>query len=151
MPLSACCGPREVMDAWPPSTGEAIHTSTFLGHPLCCAAGLAFLSVLEADDLAGRARRLGDHALECLTSALEGCEHVVEVRGRGLMLGVELRGSGGAGRGAEVAARALERGLIVLPAGRGGEVVELTPPATLAREELESGLRILAGVLRSAG
>lgn len=151
MPLSACCGPREVMDAWPPSTGEAIHTSTFLGHPVCCAAGVAFLSVLEADDLAGRAGRLGDHALEYLTAVLDGCEQVVDVRGRGLMLGVELRGHGGAAPGAQVAARALERGLIVLPAGRSGEVVELTPPATLTRKELESGLRILAEVIRSAG
>ncbi|MDE2796096.1 MAG: aspartate aminotransferase family protein [Gemmatimonadota bacterium] len=151
MPLSACCGPREVMDAWPPSTGEAIHTGTFLGHPLSCVAGLAFLAVLEADDLAGRAGRLGTHALDYLTAALEGCERVLEVRGRGLMLGVELRGRGGPAPGGEVAGRALDRGLIVLPAGRSGEVVELTPPATLTRKELESGLRILAGVIRSAG
>ena len=151
MPLSACCGPREVMDAWPPSTGEAIHTSTFLGHPLSCAAGLAFLTVLEAHDLAGRARRLGDHALGYLKAELDGCEQVAEVRGRGLMLGVELRQRGGAAPGAEAAARALEEGLIVLPAGTAGEVVELTPPATLARSELERGLQIVVGAIRSAG
>ena len=151
MPLSACCGPRDVMDAWPRSTGEAIHTSTFLGHPLSCAAGLGFLAVLEADDLAGRARRLGDYALGYLEAELGGCERVVEVRGRGLMLGVELRRRGGAAPGAEVAARALEQGLIVLPAGAAGEVVELTPPATLTRGQLERGLRILVGVIRSAG
>ena len=151
MPLSACCGPRSVMDAWPPSTGEAIHTSTFLGHPLSCAGGLAFLAVLEADDLSGRARRLGDHALGYLKSELDGCEQVAEVRGRGLMLGVELRGRGDAGPGTEVAARALDRGLIVLPAGAGGEVVELTPPATLTRSELEAGLEVLVGVIGSAG
>ena len=91
MPLSACCGPREVMDAWPPSTGEAIHTSTFLGHPLSCAGGLAFLAVLDANDLAGCARRLGEHALRYLRAELDGCEQVTEVRGRGLMLGIELR------------------------------------------------------------
>lgn len=151
MPLSACCGPREVMDAWPPSTGEAIHTSTFLGHPLSCAGGLGFLNVLEAHDLAGCARRLGDHALGYLRAELDGCERVTEVRGRGLMLGVELRQHGGAAPGAEAAARALEEGLIVLPAGAAGEVVELTPPATLTRGELERGLRILVGVIRSAG
>ena len=174
MPLSACCGPAEVMDAWPPSTGEAIHTSTFLGHPLSCAAGLGFLEALEEDDLAGRAERLGSWALDYLRAALEGDERVREVRGRGLMLGVELAGragtpevaadhapdgSGGgtpdfpqdlsAGRtpdpppGVEVAARALERGVIVLPAGEDGSVVELTPPATISRDDLEKGLETL--------
>lgn len=151
MPLSACCGPRKVMDAWPPSTGEAIHTSTFLGHPLSCAGGLGFLAVLEAHDLAERARRLGRCALGYLQAELDGCELVVAMRGRGLMLGVELRRRGGAAPGAAVASRALEEGLIVLPAGATGEVVELTPPATLTREELKSGLEILVGVIRSAG
>ena len=148
MPLSACCGPRVVMDAWPPSTGEAIHTSTFLGHPLSCAGGLAFLSVLEAEDLVGRARRLGEHALAYLKAELAGSERVVEVRGRGLMLGVELRTRGGEAPAAAVTARALDRRLIVLPAGRCGEVVELTPPATLTREELDNGLSILVSAIR---
>ena len=148
MPLSACCGPRVVMDAWPPSTGEAIHTSTFLGHPLSCAGGLGFLAVLEAEDLVGRARRLGEHALAYLKAELAGSERVVEVRGRGLMLGVELRTRGGEAPAAAVTARALDRGLIVLPAGRCGEVVELTPPATLTREELDNGLSILVSAIR---
>ena len=151
MPLSACCGPREVMDAWPPSTGEAIHTSTFLGHPLSCAGGLAFLAVLERDDLAGRAGRLGARAIGHLEAELHDCDQVVEVRGRGLMLGVELRRRTGGAPGARVAARALEEGLIVLPAGAAGEVVEMTPPATLTRGELRSGLKILTEAIRSAG
>ena len=151
MPLSACCGPHSVMDAWPPSTGEAIHTSTFLGHPLGCAGGLGFLAVLEGEDLAGRAKRLGDHALRCLRAGLDGCDRVVEVRGRGLMLGIELRPYREGAPGADVAARALEKGLIVLPAGEAGEVVELTPAATLTRGELEIGVEILVGAVRSAG
>lgn len=151
MPLSACCGPPQVMDAWPPSTGEAIHTSTFLGHPLSCAAGLGFFAALEADGLAERARRLGDRAIGFLARELGGQEDVVEVRGRGLMLGVELaRRAGGAAPAAEVAERALALGLIALPAGEDGNVVELTPPATLAGAELEKGLGILVRAIRSA-
>ena len=150
MPLSACFGPATVMDAWPPSTGEAIHTSTFLGHPLSCAGGLGFLAAVEADDLVARARRLGERALDYLVANLDGCDRVAAVRGRGLMLGVELRARVGepAAVGAVVAERALERGLIVLPAGEGGDVVELTPPATLTSEELERGLEILVAVIR---
>ena len=145
MPLSACVGPARVMDAWPPSSGEAIHTSTFLGHPVCCAAGLGFLEAMQSEDLVARAARLGALALDHLTAALGGSEEVVEIRGRGLMLGVELHG-----RGAARAVRhALGRGLLLLPAGEHGEVVELTPPATLTRDELAEGLAILVEAIRT--
>ena len=169
MPLSACSGPREVMDAWPPSSGEAVHTSTFQGHPLGCAAGLGFLAALQAEDLTGRARRQGAAALDYLKARLAGCEEVREVRGRGLMLGVEMRvpvsatadaagaptdaGSAADARDADmgtataVAKSALDRGLIVLPAGGRGEVVELTPPATISDEELEAGLEVLVSAI----
>ena len=131
MPLSACCGPAAVLDAWPPSGGEAIHTGTFLGHPVSCAAGLGFLEALAAEDLAGRSARLGEQAMGYLTAALEGCEQVVAVRGQGLMLGIELRpkqetltqaseGTESEGTATAVVARALKRGLIVLPAGDRG-------------------------------
>ncbi len=148
MPLSACCGPAEVMDAWPPSTGEAIHTSTFMGHPLSCAGGLGFLAAMAGGDLVGRARRLGARALAYLTAALDGCDAVAAVRGRGLMLGVELSMQARAAPAARVADRALAQGLIVLPAGERAEVVELTPPATITREELEKGLAILVAAIR---
>ncbi len=151
LPLAACSGSAAVMDAWPPSTGEAIHTSTFLGHPLGCAAGLGFLEALETDRLADRARKLGRRALEILRGELDGRDGVAEVRGRGLMLGVELDDEGGGAPGAVVAQRALELGLIAMPAGESGEVVELTPPAVLAHDELEEGLEILVRAIRSAG
>lgn len=147
MPLSACCGAAHVMDAWPATTGEAIHTSTFLGNPMSCAGGLGFLEALAEDDIVGRARRLGGEALAYLSEALAGCDRVVSVRGRGLMLGIELREHDGP----EVTGRALERGLIVLPAGERGEVVELTPPALLTAEELQAGLEILVAAIRATG
>lgn len=151
MPLSACCGPHEVMDAWPLSSGEAIHTSTFLGHPLSCAGGLSFLELLRSEDLPARAQRLGDLALDQLAEKLGAGDGVVDVRGRGLMLGVELEPGRVASPAAVVAERARRRGLIVLPAGEWGEVVELTPPATLTEAELEDGLGILVAAIRSRG
>ncbi|MEE8148496.1 MAG: aspartate aminotransferase family protein, partial [Longimicrobiales bacterium] len=69
LPLSACLGSREVMDAWPESGGEALHTSTFLGHPLSCATALAFLDVLEEENLAARAFDLGDRIVGRLNEA----------------------------------------------------------------------------------
>lgn len=128
LPLSACVGPASVMDAWPESAGEALHTSTFLGHPLACASALAFLEVLEKEDLPGRARRAGERFLGYLEEALSDAPGVRDIRGRGLLLGVELDQ---AEAGARTAASALGEGLLVLPAGERGEVVELTPPALI--------------------
>ena len=141
MPLSACCGPARVMDAWPPSSGEAVHTSTFLGHPLACAAGLGFLEALETERLAAKAAELGRDALSFLASALpEG----VSARGRGLMIGL------GPVPAAAVTARALDDGVIALPAGAAGDVVQITPPAVVPPDELRRGLEIIAATVRSA-
>lgn len=152
LPLSACLGPPEVMDAWPPSQGEAIHTSTFLGHPLACAGGMAMLDLLEKEDLVERSRRHGQALLEDLRSELEGVPHVGEVRGRGLFLGIELVKPGSlypmAGGAARVAEEALKRGILLLPAGAEGHVVELSPPLVLSREQREWVVPELAGRVR---
>jgi 4-aminobutyrate aminotransferase-like enzyme len=145
LPLSACAGPAAVMDAWPPSSGEALHTSTFLGHPLACASGLAFLEVLEEEGLADRARRMGRGLLGELEEALEGVEAVRDLRGRGLFLGIELPAPG---MGVEVAEAALRRGLLVLAAGDGGEVVELAPPLVLDEEQGQVAATLLGEAVR---
>jgi 4-aminobutyrate aminotransferase-like enzyme len=145
LPLSACVGPASVMDAWPESPGEALHTSTFLGHPLACAAALAFLEVLEKEDLPGRAGRAGKRFLGYLEEGVGELPLVREIRGRGLLLGIELDQ---AGAGARAAAAALREGLLVLPAGEQGEVVELTPSALIGDELLRWAAGALARALR---
>jgi 4-aminobutyrate aminotransferase-like enzyme len=155
-PLSACAGPARVMNAWPPSPGEALHTSTFLGHPVSCAASLAFLERLRDDDVAGRARERGARLRAMLEEALGAAPGVGEVRGLGLMLGVELvDGDAGSepadGRAAEVAVRALAEGVLVLPAGDRSHVVELTPPVTLTDEQMEAAVDVLARAVREVG
>lgn len=141
LPLSACIGPRQTMDAWPASDGEAIHTSTFLGNPLACAAGLAVLDELTRGTLLDQSRLMGERLLVGLGEVLAGTRGVREVRGRGLFIGVDLvepsTGEpfrGGAGR---VAVRALQNGILVLPAGAQGEVVELSPPLVITKEQLD--------------
>ncbi len=146
LPLSACVGPRKVMDAWPPSRGEALHTSTFLGHPLACAAGVAFMEEVDARALVDRADALGDALLGDLRDALAGAPGVVEVRGRGLFVGIEL---GTAQAGVAVTSAALTEGLLVLPAGERGEVVELTPPAVLTRGQAAWGVEALVRVVET--
>lgn len=144
LPLSACVARRAVMDAWPASPGEALHTSTFLGHPLACAAGIAVLREV-AHGLPDRAEVLGRRLLESLREGLSGVPIVRDVRGLGLLIGVEVA----PGRGPRVAAEALRRGLMVLPAGDDGEVVELSPPAVLTEEQEAWAVRELIEILKA--
>ena len=151
LPVSACLGPAGVMDAWPPSPGEALHTSTFLGHPLGCAAALAVLDLL-AEGLPARAAEVGERLKGALAAALQGAPGVGEVRGAGLLVGVELAqapsGAPLSGGASEVAEAALAEGLLVLPSGELGHVVELAPSAFLTDDQVEVAVRVLARVIR---
>ena len=153
LPLSACLGSREVMDAWPESGGEALHTSTFLGHPLSCATALAFLDVLEKEKLVRRSLDLGERIVGRLDESLSTLPGVGRVRGRGLLIGIELcseEGGPAPGRGARVAEAALSQGLLVLPAGRQGEVVEIAPPAVTSDAQVDFGITCLVETIREA-
>lgn len=152
LPLSACVGSREVMDAWPLSTGEAIHTSTFLGHPLACVAGTALLRELESQALVGRSRTLGEDLLKGLQEALGGVSGVLDVRGRGLFLGIEFGDPDTLepldGAAVKIAQEALRRGILVLPAGRQGHVLELSPPLVITRDQTDWAIPMLVGIIR---
>ncbi len=145
MPLSACLGRAEVMEAWPTSRGEALHTQTFLGHPASCAAGLAALRVIERDGLVARAARVGARALSRLRSDLADLTDQLEVRGLGLMIGIACARPDWALRAVDVA---LDRGVIALPSGPGGGVISITPPLSIAEELLDHGLSVLIDILR---
>jgi 4-aminobutyrate aminotransferase/(S)-3-amino-2-methylpropionate transaminase len=144
MPISACVGRAEVMDAWPRSGGEALHTWTFLGHPPGCAAALASIALLEAGKLPERAAEVGAHALSRLTELLENRDNIVDVRGRGLLIAFECTSAELANR---ACAAALEAGVIALPSGDDGRVVTITPPLTIAVEVLDDALVRLVGSL----
>jgi 4-aminobutyrate aminotransferase-like enzyme len=141
MPISACLGRRPVMVAWPASRGEALRTQTFLGHPPGCAAALASLAVLEEEKLVERAAETGARALARLARQLSGRPGIVDVRGRGLLLGVECDSGE---RVAGACRRALARGVIALASGDAGEVVSITPPLCIEPELLEGALDVLA-------
>lgn len=141
LPLAAVLGDRETFAAWA-GTGEALHASTFVAHPLACAAALACLDVIVERRLAERARRLGEVVARRVADWPERFAAVVEVRGRGLLWGVELVA------GAAAVAAARERGLLLLAAGPAGQVIELLPPLTITRRQLDAALAILEDVLR---
>jgi 4-aminobutyrate aminotransferase/(S)-3-amino-2-methylpropionate transaminase len=139
-PLSACLGRLEVMEAWPASTGEALHTQTFLGNPPGCAAALAAIRVLEEEKLVERAAESGARALAQLRERLAGRAGVADVRGLGLLLAVECDD---ARRAAGAVAEALRRGVIVLASGDDGRVLAITPPLSIEDEALELALGVL--------
>jgi 4-aminobutyrate aminotransferase/(S)-3-amino-2-methylpropionate transaminase len=137
MPLSACVGRAAVMDAWPESSGEALHTQTFLGHPPSCAAGLASLAVLDEEKLVARSAETGARALAFLAQTAPGVPGIRSVRGAGLMIGIECDT---AERAHRAVSGALARGVILLPGGDDGRTLTVTPPLSIDPDALLLGL-----------
>jgi 4-aminobutyrate aminotransferase-like enzyme len=138
LPIAAVLGRRSLFRCWE-TEGEALHTATFVANPVACAAALAVLDVIEEEDLAARAARMGEWVANRL-SKWPG----VAVRGRGLLWGIELPS-------AEIAKRwtvaALARGIILLAGGPEGRVAQIVPPLNIPEELLETALEILEETL----
>ncbi len=142
-PISAAVARPSVMDAWPRSTGEALHTSTYLGNPMGCAAALATIDELERLALPAQARELGE-LIEKRLDALLDHPAVVAKRGRGAMWGLQMRSAEEADR---VVKAALARGVILLQAGLHGEVLSITPPLVISPLQLHRALELIKEVL----
>ena len=127
------------MDAWPPSTGEALHTSTYLGNPLGCAAALATIDELERRALPARAQRLGVQLGERLAQ-LRSHAAVTDVRGRGLLWGVQLTDAATANAAMTAS---LARGVIFLQSGTDGDTISISPPLVIGEEQLLHAIDVL--------
>jgi 4-aminobutyrate aminotransferase len=141
-PISAIIGRRDLMEAWPPGA----HGSTFGGNPVSCAAALATLDVVEREGLADRAARLGEGVLGRLQESVAPNPGVAEVRGVGLMVGVEFGPDGDRRTPKErqeaVRLACLEREVLVLSCGGDDEVIRLIPPLTILQDDLDRGLSV---------
>jgi len=145
-PISACVGKTEVMDAWPESEGEAIHTSTFLGNPMGCALALASIQFWREGHWEEQLAGISEVWMDAL-SVLTEMDAVQDVRGQGLLFGVELKDPGAA---ATLIEPALREGLILLPAGEQGKVLSIKPSVVHTPEEaayVKAALRRLIGKL----
>jgi 4-aminobutyrate aminotransferase-like enzyme len=144
VPIAAVLGRRDLFRCWE-TPGEALHTATFLANPLACAASLAVLDVLEEERLPERAATLAP-AVGRRLAALRDAAAVVDVRGRGLLWGIELATS-------ELAkawtAEARDRGVLLLAGGPEGRVAQIVPPLTITEPQLEAALTILAEALNA--
>jgi 4-aminobutyrate aminotransferase-like enzyme len=126
------------MDAWPRSTGEALHTSTTLGNPLGCAMALASIAEHLKDETRLLARRAGRELRQSLLSL--DSPSIGDVRGVGALLGVELVKPDGSPHGALAAAimrRGLQDGLILLGGGPSGAVLSFAPPFGVSGLEVD--------------
>ena len=143
MPLGAMIARAELLETW----GPGAHGSTYGGNPVACAAALATIELLE-NGLIDNARVRGDQAqagLRALAARLPGL--VTDVRGKGLMIGIEFDTSEHA---EEVQWACFERGLLVLECGKSS--VRMSPALTVTEAEMVTALRIFGeAVARVAG
>lgn len=140
-PLSACVGRADIINAWPRSTGEALHTSTFLGNPLGCAMALASLNEWQNSAKWSPQLRNLEQKLRAAFLPLAGNKSVIgNVRGRGALWGLEFikpDHSPFPEACAEVMNHMLTKGLIMLAGGRHHNVLTLSPPFILNEEEIQ--------------
>ncbi len=154
-PLSACVGRADLMDAaWPSSQGEAIHTSTFLGHPVGCAMALAQIKEIQRRGLVARSAELGRHLLAKLSSlAATTCAFRLNARGLGLLAGLELLrpdSTPATEASLRLIKELLARGFIFLPEGEHANVLSFTPPLTISQRQLDSAVGAVADALLAA-
>lgn len=151
-PISVCLGSPRVMKAWPSSDGEAIHTSTFLGNPLGCAMAVAALGEMKRLNLANRSESLGKSWLKDLQTRIGAHPNVGDIRGRGLMIGIELVKDRvtrlpDARRASDLVTRALGKRLILLSGGVDRNVITLLPPLTISLNELKRATQLIKELL----
>ncbi|WP_293786265.1 aspartate aminotransferase family protein [uncultured Aeromicrobium sp.] len=141
LPLSALVARSSLMDRW----DAGAHGGTYGGNPLSCAAALAVIDVLHEGALEN-ARSVGSLLRDGIADLLESCPIRTDVRGHGVMIGIEFRDEEHQPATASVAAlvaAARERGLLLLSCGVDKNVLRLMPPTTLTEQEARRSLEIL--------
>lgn len=149
MPISAVIGRADVMDSYP----EGGLGYTLSGHTLSAIAALATLKVIERDNLIERARDLGSYIIKRLREMSEQFEIIGDVRGKGLLIGVEIvrdkvKKTPDKPRTLKILWRAWEKGLILLAVGKYGNVVRIAPPLNIPREVVDKALEIIEESIR---
>ncbi len=138
VPIGACLARGAAAEVFKPGN----HGSTFGGNPLACAAALATLAVIEEDGLVQRAAEIGEFLRSGLHQALHGVAGYVEVRGLGLMVGIQLDRACG-----DLVKMALERGLLINVTA--DKVVRLLPPLIMQRDEAQQLVDALAVLIKA--
>ena len=149
VPLAAVTTRREIADALTRRT----HFNTFGGNPVSMAAGMAVLEVIDEEGLQENARQVGGRLLRGLRRLQEGHRLIGEVRGLGLMLGVQLVSDRGPATAEtlEVLELAREMGVLMGKGGLDGNVLRIKPPLCITAEDVDFALDVLDRAIARAG
>lgn len=142
MPLSGFITRKDISSKWAPGR----HGNTYGGNPVSCAASLATIEVLEEEKLVERSASLGKKVMDRLKDFAKDKPYIGEVRGLGLMIGIEFNDEHGHPSkeiAEKVNQRCFENKLLVLTCGNHGQVLRLIPPLNMSDEEADKGLTIL--------
>lgn len=137
-PVGACLAHGAAADVLAPGT----HGSTFGGNPLACRVGLTVLETMLETGISDKAAQMGQYLLEQFAAKLEGIEGVKDIRGKGLMIGIELDRDC-----PELVAQALEQKLLINVTA--GNTVRLLPPLTLEQTEADQIVTIVSDLVRN--
>jgi 4-aminobutyrate aminotransferase len=150
LPLSAIVASRALMERW----GLGAHGTTFGGNPVSCAAGVAVLETIADEGLVANSAARGEQLMTGLRALAAGNSRIGEVRGKGLMIGVDFvrdhatREPDGA-MGDAVIARCADEGLLILTCGPAHNVVRWVAPLNATADEIDEGLGIFGRVLEA--
>lgn len=145
-PLSAVCSSAEVMTRWAPGA----HGTTFGGNPVSCAAACATIDKIEKENLLDNARKTGEYAIRRLKSMQKNFPSIGDVRGLGLMIGIEfVKADGSPAKELlkKTMDKCLEKGLIIIECGIDKNIARLMPPIITTEAQMEEALDILEEAL----
>jgi 4-aminobutyrate aminotransferase len=148
LPIGLAIAPTRIMQKWTPGS----HANTFGGNPLCCAAAIATLDLVK-NEYADNAARMGKRILERLTQLAKKFDFIGDVRGRGLMVGVEFvtdRATKAPAKAlaSKIVHRAYHNGLLLLECGASG--IRLIPPLMIDAAHVDEGLAMLEQSMQEA-
>ena len=136
MPIGVCLASGVASQLMQPGN----HGSTFGGNPLACAAALATIDVIESENLCENATKLGAYLIEQFSAALADYDQVVDIRGQGLMIGIELDHPCG-----DLVTKAIEKGLLINVTA--GSVIRLLPALNFTREQADQLVNTLVPLI----
>ncbi|OGC05189.1 hypothetical protein A2276_04540 [candidate division WOR-1 bacterium RIFOXYA12_FULL_43_27] len=142
LPLGACVASAELMAKWSPGA----HGSTFGGNPVSCAAAIATISVIKSEKLVANAKKLGDYLKKKLLELKEKFPAIKEVRGRGLMLGVDF---GDSNIVKNILNYCLEKQLVLISTGADGTVIRFVPALNINKKQIDTALSIFEQAVSS--
>jgi 4-aminobutyrate aminotransferase/diaminobutyrate-pyruvate transaminase/4-aminobutyrate aminotransferase/(S)-3-amino-2-methylpropionate transaminase len=151
LPIAAVAGRPEIMDLHPPGSMTSTHT----GNPLCCAAAVANIETIVAEDLAANARRMGEVLHRHLRALKSEYPEIAAVMGRGLVAGVVMidpqSGEPDGTLAFEIVRRSVEKGLLLFsPVGFKGGTVKICPPLVITAEAIEDSMAAFREALAAA-